>query len=223
MKTCLDCGAAKPLNEFPPAAKRSDGRGSYCRPCMRERHKASYRSRQRAQGRTVREKAQAGFKVCPDCQELKPVEEFPRTRATSSGLHPYCKPCHTLRCARQRKMSGPGDYHRKYRYGLEPDEYQAMLEEQYGLCAICQKKPAEHVDHDHESGAVRGLLCFNCNGGLGQFRDRVDILKKAIAYLERTRDSQWQTSDCTDGSLPPTRRRGPAPSPTSYEQLHLSC
>ena len=46
-----------------------------------------------------------------------------------------------------------------------------MLAEQGGLCAICKSAPAAHVDHDHATGAVRALLCFNCNGGLGQFKD----------------------------------------------------
>lgn len=59
-----------------------------------------------------------------------------------------------------------------------------MLAEQGGLCAICREAPAEHVDHDHATGRVRGLLCFNCNGALGQFRDRRDLMVRAIAYLD---------------------------------------
>jgi len=58
-----------------------------------------------------------------------------------------------------------------------------MLEEQGGLCAICRAAPAAHVDHDHATGKVRGLLCFNCNGGLGQFKDRIQVLEAAIGYL----------------------------------------
>ena len=58
-----------------------------------------------------------------------------------------------------------------------------MLAAQGGLCAICREAPAEHVDHDHETGQVRGLLCFNCNGALGQFRDRTDLMLRAVAYL----------------------------------------
>ena len=59
-----------------------------------------------------------------------------------------------------------------------------MIAAQGGVCAICQDAPAAHVDHDHATGAVRGVLCFNCNGGLGQFRDRTDVMRKAIKYLE---------------------------------------
>jgi Recombination endonuclease VII len=58
-----------------------------------------------------------------------------------------------------------------------------MLAAQSGLCAICREAPAEHVDHDHATNRVRGLLCFNCNGALGQFRDRTDLMLRAVAYL----------------------------------------
>ena len=58
-----------------------------------------------------------------------------------------------------------------------------MFDAQGGLCAICREAPAAHVDHDHATKLVRGLLCFNCNGALGQFRDRADLMLRAIAYL----------------------------------------
>jgi len=58
-----------------------------------------------------------------------------------------------------------------------------MLEAQGGLCAICKTAPAAHVDHDHETGAVRALLCFNCNGGLGQFKDNQLLLHAAAFYV----------------------------------------
>lgn len=58
-----------------------------------------------------------------------------------------------------------------------------MLAAQGGLCAICREAPATHVDHDHATGKVRGLLCFNCNGALGQFRDRQDLMLRAVVYL----------------------------------------
>ena len=106
---------------------------------------------------------------------------------------PYCKPCHNARGkeSKERLYGGSGHYHRRYRYGMEDGLYEELLYEQCGLCAICGEQPAEHVDHDHETGEVRGLLCFNCNGGLGQFRDRVDILLAAIQYLDRSRGETW--------------------------------
>ena len=65
-----------------------------------------------------------------------------------------------------------------------------MLAAQDGLCAICRAAPAEHVDHDHATGAVRALLCFNCNGGLGQFRDDPYLLHEAAFYLKHHAQQQ---------------------------------
>ena len=66
-----------------------------------------------------------------------------------------------------------------------------MFAEQNGVCAICREAPAEHVDHDHVTELVRGLLCFNCNGALGQFRDRTDLMLLAVAYLRRDAVPEW--------------------------------
>nr|WP_246078449.1 endonuclease VII domain-containing protein [Modestobacter excelsi] len=63
-----------------------------------------------------------------------------------------------------------------------------MLNDQGGLCAICREAPAEQVDHDHDTNAVRALLCFNCNGGLGQFRDDPAVLRAAADYVEHHRE-----------------------------------
>ena len=72
----------------------------------------------------------------------------------------------------------------KHRYGIGADDFDRLVEEQGGVCAICGRPEPEHGDHSHATGAVRGILCFNCNGGLGQFRDSVDALRDAVAYLE---------------------------------------
>lgn len=85
--------------------------------------------------------------------------------------------------------------HLKRHYGLTPEDEARMLASQNGVCAICQK-PETHryksgklkdlsVDHDHSTGAVRGLLCFNCNQGIGRFRDDPALLRAAAIYLER--------------------------------------
>jgi len=86
-----------------------------------------------------------------------------------------------------------------------------MLEMQQGMCAICQVEPAAHVDHDHDTGAVRELLCFNCNGGLGQFKDQPDVLRAAADYVERHRARQGtagsRTRSGTRPGGPPGRSR----------------
>ncbi len=74
-------------------------------------------------------------------------------------------------------------------YGISQGEYEAMFERQHGECAICGSRHADrrglrlHVDHDHATGVVRGLLCGSCNFGIGKFRDSDELLAKAIVYL----------------------------------------
>ena len=227
MKECLDCGALLSLDYFPKARKRSDGRGSYCKACMLKRSRASYRKRMAAQGKSVRqpEALPEGLRRCADCTVVKPENEFPPAPNKASGRHTYCRPCNNARSreSRQRLYGGSAEYHRRARYGLEAGEFNEILLDQGDLCALCGEQPAAHVDHCHEKGHVRGILCFNCNGGLGQFRDRVDILKKAIDYLERTRDPLWLSLDSTDDSPLPLRLRGAAVSPTSSEESPPSC
>lgn len=74
-------------------------------------------------------------------------------------------------------------------YNMTVEQYDQMLEAQGGVCAICKKPCASKsrlsVDHDHETNEVRGLLCANCNHGLGHFKDSIDLLLVAIEYLRR--------------------------------------
>ena len=79
----------------------------------------------------------------------------------------------------------------KRRYGITPEEYQALSDAQNGLCRICQGPPQGrwkrlHVDHDHATGKVRGLLCHWCNNMLGHAKDSPTVLQAAIAYLQAT-------------------------------------
>ena len=134
------------------------------------------------------------MKLCPDCGEWKQLDEFPRNRNCKDGRHPYCKPCHNARGkeSKPRLYGGSRHYHLKRRYGIGADEFDELVLQQGGVCAICGRPDPEHVDHDHETGAVRGILCFNCNGGLGQFRDSIDSLLTAASYLEVHRTDELE-------------------------------
>ena len=76
------------------------------------------------------------------------------------------------------------------KYGIDVAEFQSLWDSQDGKCGICERtlmltNRGCHVDHDHKSGQVRGLLCHGCNTSLGHFKDSVDNLLRAIAYLQR--------------------------------------
>jgi hypothetical protein len=79
--------------------------------------------------------------------------------------------------------------HLKRKYGMTPADFERMLAAQDGRCAICGAPPADgqslHVDHCHDTGLVRGLLCFNCNAGLGMFDHDGERLGAAATYLRR--------------------------------------
>jgi hypothetical protein len=192
-KYCRDCGELRPASEFTRDRRRADGLSFYCKVHARRRVNASKDLRRGApRARYPREVAvPEGSKWCPDCGAVKPIGDFVRNAGHSTGRGPYCKPCHNIRGkASKEKVDGSRSYHLKRRYGITGVEADAMLEAQSGLCAICRAAPAAHVDHDHETGAVRALLCFNCNGGLGQFRDDPVLLRAAADDVEERRRRQ---------------------------------
>ena len=121
---------------------------------------------------------------------MKDPEEFPRNRSTATGRGTYCKPCHNARNREtiRRLYGNSRHYHLKQRFGIGADEVDAMIEAQGGICPICKTRPAVHVDHDHKSGKVRAILCEMCNGGLGQFKDDPNSIRRAITYLELNHD-----------------------------------
>ena len=68
-------------------------------------------------------------------------------------------------------------------YGLTSKQVQEMKDKQKGLCALCETRPAKSVDHCHSTGKVRGVLCRQCNTGIGQLNDDPKLLAKAVRYL----------------------------------------
>ncbi len=95
------------------------------------------------------------------------------------------------------------DHHLRREFGITIEDYDAIVIYQNGLCAICgdppgRRREALHVDHDHETGMIRGLLCFRCNAGLGSFRDSPLALASASEYLKRSRG---ETDEVTTAEL----------------------
>jgi hypothetical protein len=94
---------------------------------------------------------------------------------------------------KHRESSREGAWRR--RYGITREIYNTMLKSQQGVCAICwtpdpgRNHEYFHVDHDHTTNKIRGLLCDLCNRGLGYFRDSSDILESATEYLYKHENS----------------------------------
>ena len=212
-KQCLDCGQVRPLLDFHVRSSRAGTRVSWCRDCARLR----YQRRQAGLRPSPRLQVPDGQRRCPDCGEIKFLEEFPRNRSKRSGRDRYCLPCHNVR-TRANILKNHGstrEYHLKRRYGITADDAALLLEDEGGRCAICRTEldvTTMHVDHDHRTGRVRGALCFNCNGGLGQFGDDIERLEAAIRYLER---KTWHCILLAPDYQPHSRVPGAPPSPTS--------
>jgi hypothetical protein len=126
------------------------------------------------------------YKTCPRCENTFPLERFAINRTNSRGVGTYCLPCHNevVRENVQKNHGSTRNFHLKRRYDLTSEQVAEMVAEQDGMCAICDRKPAEHVDHDHATGDVRGILCFTCNVGLGNFGDDAALMREAADYLD---------------------------------------
>lgn len=134
-------------------------------------------------------------KECARCHEVKAAEEFYKNRAMASGLTSYCKRCNSESGKVQYKRSQQRVQIRNRQrllstYGLTTESYNELLHAQQLCCAICGTQQSGHtnteklsVDHDHDTGKVRGLLCHRCNRGLGHFSDDPALLEAAIHYL----------------------------------------
>jgi hypothetical protein len=133
----------------------------------------------------------------------KPLDEYYTHKRTRDGKGSWCKKCLMAKTAEKRKDPVQKELWKEYgrrsllkhRYGITTDDYDTMLVEQNGVCAICKVNTAGGrgsesklaVDHDHTTGKVRGLLCGMCNQGIGMFKDDVFLLEKAINYLSNPR------------------------------------
>jgi hypothetical protein len=172
-KRCRVCGETKPLDDFYRARAARDGFRNDCKACNLERRKAAYRANPRP-----------AIERATQWRIDNPERHRARMQAyVESG----------------KKAIADRKSHLKRTYGMTLEEYDAMLAAQGGVCAIChQPRPEEralHVDHDHDTGAIRGLLCFTCNNALGDFRDSQQLFEAAAAYLDRDEELSARARD----------------------------
>jgi hypothetical protein len=143
------------------------------------------------------------MKVCSLCRTSLPLSEFyQRSSQNGPGLRAECKACcgrrskkhyeqnreHYKQYASRRNRMRPDErrsIHLKRMYGITNTIYEAMYEAQDGRCGICSEPHRRLVvDHDHDSGRVRGLLCRKCNAAIGQLKDNPVLLRRALSWLE---------------------------------------
>ncbi len=174
-KTCVRCGTVRPESDFKLNRYGAKSyRRNICHDCYRT-GLPSHEHDEKPDGR-----------VCKRCNLYKPISEFPRQRYCLYGVEPVCKACKRERrlayiaqhpeCVRRADL--------RYLYGLTLDQYNAMLAQQQGKCAICQSSERKLVvDHHHATGRVRRLLCDLCNTMIGYAREDPAILLAGATYL----------------------------------------
>ena len=127
--------------------------------------------------------------TCTKCKLEKPDTEF-NFRSDTGKPRAHCKVCVAIWAADHYKRNKPAHrkasrkYSLKKLYGMSFAAFEQMAEAQGHCCKICKEAKPLHVDHDHYTGVVRGLLCRTCNTGLGDFKDRPDLLWRAFEYLK---------------------------------------
>jgi hypothetical protein len=165
MKACRKCGQVKVLSDFYRQRGMKDGHRNNCKSCHSQAHKSWYARN------TEYEKARVKKWQQENSERLNAVN---RKRRRERG-------------AEYKTKEREGHLRRKY--GLRLRDVETLLIAQLGMCAICRRHEGRklHVDHDHATNRVRGLLCGKCNKAIGLLDDEPRLVRSAETYLRRTR------------------------------------
>ena len=140
------------------------------------------------------------MKTCTMCQQEKALAEFSKAKHTKDGHAYWCKTCFAKYNKHYRKENTrePLDPELKRQqnvkklYGITLDAAEYIFFKQGNACAICKtEEPGGngwHIDHNHETSYIRGILCHRCNVGIGFLRDDVQIVRNAVHYLANTQE-----------------------------------
>ena len=134
------------------------------------------------------------MKTCTKCNKTQPLSEFQKDAKYRGGHTTQCRTCSAAAQRAWRKREGVSSRQHRRRvarmYGLDPESFDRMLANQGGGCAICGNGPApsrKHldVDHDHDTGEVRALLCNPCNRAVGALKDDLCYASKVMTYIRK--------------------------------------
>jgi hypothetical protein len=133
-------------------------------------------------------------KRCPSCGKIKDSQEFSKNKSRKDGLATFCKSCIKEKYPPIYNKQANRIYKLEQKFGITLEEYNRLFEEQHGCCAICGKHQRELnkslcVDHNHITNKVRGLLCNECNWGIGKFEVDIfgdELLISTISYLKNS-------------------------------------
>jgi len=173
-------------------------------------HRCLKCSRFKITTKAIRSK-ETGMKICQKCKVDKPLNKFHKNKNTGDGYSYRCKICDskarkkyydTSESGRARAYAKNRERYLLNKYGISTEKYNELLKVQHSCCAICEISLKEYqnkdgsksgkdkrpkmfaVDHDHETNKIRGLLCNECNRGLGLLGDTLNSITKARDYIK---------------------------------------
>lgn len=175
LRICTKCKRElPPTTEYFHKQKRGKyGLSSWCKECKSKHNKT--KTNKYKEYNTKHSISFEGTKKCSKCKEIKSKTEFSISRMNKNGLVYNCKLCERKRILLKR-------------HNITEDQYKSILYKQNNKCLICcneftDDKMNKHIDHNHKTDNIRGILCENCNRGLGMFKDNIEYLQNAIKYL----------------------------------------
>lgn len=191
-KRCYSCRRIKPFEDFYKSSKTKDGYGYECKECNKKRSKKRHEIPYEVMAILPHNRR------CKRCEETKLIGEFYISKGEKgkARIDTWCKDCrkkkqpYTFRANRQ---------HIVRTYGITIEQYDRMYEAQNGVCASCGLPETKiqygrvmmlAVDHDHETGRVRGLLCADCNRALGLLKDNPSRIAGMLKYVQ-----SWNNAD----------------------------
>jgi len=195
MKKCCKCNVEKPLTEFYKRKNSKDGFNSWCKKCATKASLLHYRTEK---GRETNKRAAANYKLKNEEKIKQYMEEYRKIKYTpeykeeqrQKNKSRYQNNPEKFKKYRESRKEENRENWLKSNFGINLEEYNNMLEKQNHCCDICGLHKSSFirhlaVDHCHTTNKIRGLLCVNCNLAIGNFKDDIIVLKKAINYLQK--------------------------------------
>ena len=194
-KCCTKCSIEKPLTEFGKRKNSKDGLYNWCKKCATEASLLHYRTEK---GRETNKRAAANYKLkneekikqyMEEYRKIKYTPEYKEQQRQKNKLR-YKNNLEKYKQYRESRKNQIRENSLKNNFGINLEEYNNMLEKQNHCCDICGLHKSNFirhlaVDHCHSTGKIRGLLCVNCNLAIGNFRDDITLIKKAINYIQK--------------------------------------
>lgn len=195
-KPCNKCQTVKHLSDYYNNARSPDGHFHECKECMKARVRLRNQlTPEPPEHKKVRMKA---YRSSPKGKETEAAYRERRREELRTYHREWQRQKHGFqprsRMSDDQRRRNLRNLELKTKYKITLEDYERLFKEQGGVCAICDSPPRKTkttntlaVDHCHETGKVRALLCHQCNAAIGMAGDCPDRLRKAIAYLEKHR------------------------------------